>query len=103
MTGVCTHHEHCHWWFSSSVNLSCAVQEESFEFDQVYRDYGLGNPLLKEHCEYDEGAMHEGLTPDRYNRCAPNAWCSCCCCSLEWQCAATQEFVGRIVSVRYFG
>jgi hypothetical protein len=55
------------------------VQIDSFEFDEVFRDYSLSNPLVKQHEEFDEVAMLEHhLTPDRYNRCAL-VWSSLAC------------------------
>ena len=48
------------------------MQEQGFEFDDTFRDFKLDNPLMEKHREFDAAAMREhGLTPDRYNRCAP--------------------------------
>lgn len=48
------------------------VQEESFEFDPVFKDYASKNPIIKQDDEYDEDAILEHhLTPERYNRCVP--------------------------------
>ena len=46
------------------------MQEKAFEFDPVFKDYDLANPLVKKHPEYDQDAMlHHALTPALYNRC----------------------------------
>lgn len=57
-------------------NGLAVLQEGTFEFDEDFQNFSIGNPLLRKHKEWDEDAMTGSngtpfLTPDRYNRCPP--------------------------------
>jgi hypothetical protein len=56
--------------------MGARVQEDSFEFDQEFRDFHIDNTLLRQHKEWDHDAMtgNNGsmmLLPSTYNRYSP--------------------------------